>query len=103
MHMMVSAKAFPGLIVRWIAAALLAAVWLFPAQALQEKIDQAETVETDEEEPAIGLDSVLLAILADIELKKGNQDRALAYYDVICRTSSHGLVLLYIYIRFYSR
>ena len=43
MQMMVSAKAFPGLIVRWIAAALLAAVWLFPAQALQEKIDQAET------------------------------------------------------------
>ena len=41
--MMVSAKAFPGLIVRWIAAALLAAVWLFPAQARQEKIDQAET------------------------------------------------------------
>ena len=53
--MMVSAKAFPGFIVRWITAALLAAVLLFgsqpltPArvetsawQALQEAIDQAE-------------------------------------------------------------
>ena len=53
--------------------------------------------ETGGGDPRTGPDSVLLSILADIELKKGNRERALTYFDVICRTSSHGLVLLYVY------